>query len=121
MNLQSNMTPNKIFPQPNLLIYLNKHVIVTINSVNYGVVAVVTGMNGNQMQTEKFVWKDEDLQSFVNSMRLNIAGDTTISTVLSYNDGDSFSLYDRSKELVKLTKREIAEKFGIIEECLEII
>lgn len=122
------MTPNKIFPRPNLVIYLPHQVIVTVQSEELGVVAIINFVNKikdrEYVDVLKFTWdKDEDLQTFVNSLRFNLAGDLTIKTVLTYtrNEGEEFILYSRERDTVKLTKKEIAEKFGTTEEFIEIV
>mgnify|MGYP003186022223 CR=1 FL=1 len=122
------MTPNKIFPRPNLVIYLPHQVIVTVQSKEPGVVAIINFVNKikdrEYVDVLKFSWnEDEDLQTFVNRLRFNLTGDLTINTVLAYtrNEGEEFILYSRERDAVKLTKKEIAEKFGTSEEYLEIV
>lgn len=122
------MTPNKIFPRPNLVIYLPQHTIVTVKSNELGIVAIINsvGKIGDKEFVEvlKFSWEEgEDLQTFVNHLRFNLIGDLTIQTILSYthNEDEEFILYSRERDSVKLTKKEIAEKFGTSEEYLEIV
>lgn len=115
------MTPNKILPQANLIIYLDNHVITTLESKR-GIIAVITGLTAgdNNLSTSKFLWKNKDLQSFINGLAFNLSFDTTISAITSYNHED-YVLYDRKSEMVKVTRKEIAEKFGTSEEFLEIV
>lgn len=115
------MKPNKILPEANLVIYLKNHIITTINSKNYGIIAVINGITtNNTINSSKMIWTEIDLQSFIDKMCLSLSWDTVIYKVLSYNE-DGFILYDREKELIKVTKKEVAEKFGTSEDYIEII
>lgn len=116
-----NTNPSEILPQPNLVIFLPNYVIVTIKSIVYGIVAVVNGVRGDAVTTEKFQWKDGSLQTFINHLCWDLEGDLTISTVLSYNNDSEFVLYSRRREMVTLTKKEIAERLGIPESNLKIV
>lgn len=115
------MKPNKILPEANLVIYLKNHIITTINSKNYGIIAVINGITtNNTINSSKMIWTEVDLQSFIDKMCFSLSWDTVIYKVLSYN-GDDFILYDREKELIKVTKKEVAKKFGTLEDYIEII
>lgn len=115
------MKPNKILPKANLVIYLKNHIITTINSKNYGIIAVINGITtNNTINSSKMIWTEVDLQSFIDKICFSLSWDTVIYKVLSYN-GDDLILYDREKELIKVTKKEVAEKFGTLEDYIEIL
>lgn len=115
------MNPTEIIPQPNLIVYMKDYTMVTVNSAQYGVIAVIVDISGKEKypETLKFQWAlGTNLYEFVRK-HLYFKGDSTITKVASYNDSD-YIIFDRDKEIVKVTKEEIAEKFGTIPEYLEI-
>lgn len=101
---------------------MKDYTMVTINTEKYGVIAVISDISGRfkYPETLKFQWMlGTSLYEFVKKY-LYFKGDSTITKVASYNDSD-YIIFDRDKEIVKVTKEEIAEKFGTIPEYLEIV
>lgn len=116
------MKLTEIMPQPNLIVYMKDYTMITISTVQYGVVAVIVDISGKEKypETLKYQWaSDISLYELINKPFL-LKGDRTITKVASYNDKD-YIIFDIDKEIVKVTKKEIAEKFGTTPEYLEIV
>ena len=52
------MNPTEIIPQPNLIVYMKDYTMVTVNSAQYGVIAVIVDISGKEKypETLKFQW-----------------------------------------------------------------
>lgn len=52
------MNPTEIIPQPNLIVYMKDYTMVTVNSAQYGIVAVIVDISGKEKypETLKFQW-----------------------------------------------------------------
>ena len=116
------MMLTEIMSQPNLIVYMKDYTMITISSVQYGVIAVIVDISGKEKypETLKCQWDtDISLYEFIKQPFL-LKGNKTITKVASYNDKD-YIIFDIDKEIMKVTKKEIAEKFGTTPEYLEIV
>lgn len=115
------MKLNEIMPQPNLIVYMKNYVMVTINTKKYGVIAIISDISGTEEypETLKYQWSDINLYEFI-QRKMRFHKGSTIRRVVSYNS-DDYVIFDMDKEVVRVTKEDIAKKFGTTPEYLEII
>lgn len=115
------MKLNEIMPQPNLIVYMENYVMVTINTEKYGVIAIISDISGKEKypETLKYQWSDISLYEFI-KRRMGFYKGSTIRSVVSY-DSEDYVIFDMDKETVRVTKEDIAKKFGTTPEYLEII
>lgn len=119
--LKEDMKLNEIMPQPNLIVYMKNYVMVTINTKKYGVIAIISDISGTEEypETLKYQWSDINLYEFI-QRKMRFHKGSTIRRVVSYNS-DDYVIFDMDKEVVRVTKEDIAKKFGTTPEYLEII
>lgn len=115
------MKLNEIMPQPNLIVYMKNYVMVTINTEKYGVIAIISDISGTEdyPETLKYQWSDTNLYEFIQKHMCFHEG-STIRKVVSYNSKD-YVIFDKDEETIRVTKEDIAKKFGTTPEYLEII
>lgn len=114
------MKLNEIMPQPNLIVYMKNYVMVTVSSKKHGVVAVIVDVSGKEFpEVLKYQWSDVNLYEFIQNKMCFHEG-IIIQKVVSYNS-DDYVIFDMDKEVVKVTKEDLAKMFGTMPEYLEII
>lgn len=111
------MKLSEIMPQANLVVYMKNHTMVTINSYNQYIIAVIS--SHKEAKIRKYIWKDQNILEFLNSHSWDFQGEI-IDVIVSYNS-DNCVLYDRKEQIVSVSKKEIAEKFGTTEDLLIIL
>lgn len=109
------MKLNEIYPQPNLVIRTAHNIIVTINDKNRGLTVIFVGLAGSSIgYNDTFIWEDIDLKTFLEEvLHLDTSKPSgKVERVISYNSSGNQVLYECDPPL-EITKKQIAEKFGI--------
>ena len=110
------MKPEEIKAQPNLIIYTSNYILVTISCGDKIVAVCLDGSVTHPIPTKIYWFHEMNLADFVKKYfpveRVNFVG--------NYNNVDNYTLFDRSEETLRINKQQIAEKFGVTPEYLEI-
>lgn len=111
------MLLNEIYPEIGLLINMKDYTMTTLPYEGGGVVAIICGKNN---WVGKYQWPPEDnLPVFFKKIQLS--GNTEISTILLYSTKRYRVLYDKEAMSIEVNLDMIAEKFGTTPDLIKII